>query len=242
VLSHAAFALTEIAGHEGRAAEAGALERLADHAGKHASRLRATAEDLYLRSAKAGPYDGGRGQAAAGSRIVERDYRTWDGSAALAQADGHTTLWYHAAHLRQSWTEIRRDGLDDGPGPTAIRYYNLARACDALAGNFTADMPSAALGDLLRLAQHTRKHAIRLSATAALAEAGGEATAEQAPGRETAAVSVAYQGLPDSVAAVSASAHAAVPKQEGAERADSGAGRRPRRSLFRAKSAAEQGR
>jgi hypothetical protein len=221
VLSHAAYALAEVAGRENRTAEVTALERLADHAGKHAARLRATGEDLFLRSGKAGPYDGGRGQAAIGSLIVERDYRTWDASAASAQAAGHTLLWGHTTRLQQSWAEIRRDGLADGPGPASARYCDLAAACDALADDFTADMPSAALGDLLQVGQHARKHAVRLGATAASYGTSGQQpeTAERAADRNSAADDGTYQGLPDSVAAVSASGHSAVP-QEQASRAE----------------------
>jgi hypothetical protein len=149
-------------------------------------------------------------------------------------------LWNLAPRVQESWGEFRRHGLDDGPGPTAVRYYELARACDALADNFAADMPSGALSDLLELAQHARKHAVRLSATAASVEAGRGGTAERAAGRGAVAGNDAYRGLPDSVAAVSASAHAAVPKQGGAEQVDDGAGRRTLRTLSPNKSAVEK--
>ncbi|HXL95704.1 MAG TPA: UvrD-helicase domain-containing protein [Streptosporangiaceae bacterium] len=99
VLAHATYALAEIACQD--PAEATALERLADHCGKHAARLRATSEDQFLRSAMAAPYEGGRAQATGGSRLVERDYRIWDASAAAAQAATHTMLWRYAARLQE---------------------------------------------------------------------------------------------------------------------------------------------
>ena len=46
----------------------------------------------HLRSAMAAPYEGGRAQAVGGSRIVERDYRTWDASAAAAQRRGRAAV------------------------------------------------------------------------------------------------------------------------------------------------------
>jgi len=165
VLSHAAYALA--ACHENGIEEVIALEQLADHAGLHAARLWRTGEDLYLRSAKAVPYEGWRTQATLASLIVERNYRTWDASAAAAQAASHAVLWPHAVQLQHSWAEIRQHGLDDGPGPAAARYNKLVAACDTLAGEFTTDMPSAALSDLLQLYGNAHKHAIRLSRTAA---------------------------------------------------------------------------
>jgi hypothetical protein len=223
VLSHAAYALA--ACHENGIEEVIALEQLADHAGLHAARLWRTGEDLYLRSAKAVAYEGGRPQAVLASLIIERDYRTWDASAAAAQAASHAVLWPHAVQLQHSWAEIRRHGLDDGPGPAAARYNQLVAACDTLAGEFTTDMPSTALSDLLQLYGHAHKHAIRLSRTAVslAASRGCQGTAQQAASPETATANGAYQGLPDSVAAVSASAHSAMPQQGGGDQASGGA-------------------
>ncbi|HXL95705.1 MAG TPA: hypothetical protein VN969_42840 [Streptosporangiaceae bacterium] len=119
----------------------------------------------------------------------------------------------------------------------------VATACDALADNYTADMPSAALGDLLQLGRHARKHTIRLSATAASHGTSGEeqSAEEQAAGRDAIAGGSAYQGLPDPVAAVTASAHAALPQQSSQEQASGGPENgRTLRSILGKRSRAEQ--
>jgi hypothetical protein len=78
-------------------------------------------------------------------------------------------------------------------------------------------MPSAALGELLQVGQHARKHAVRLGATAASYGMCGQQleTAEQAADRNSVAIDDTYQGLPNAVAAVSASAHSTVPQEAG---------------------------
>jgi hypothetical protein len=164
ILAHAARALEAVPAVAGCAAEAAALSRLADHASKHAERLRATAVQLFLRSGKAGAYHD-RGHAASGSRIVERDFRAWTQLPVAAQAASDSELWERVRLLHSAWDDVHRYGLTDGPGPAAVRYRALADSAFAVADGFTVNLPSAALTGLLELAGHARKHAVRLEAT-----------------------------------------------------------------------------
>lgn len=135
VLAHAAAALAHTASEKNRPAEVTALSLLANHARTHADRLRATADDTFLRTSRAGAY-GGLGVAASGSRIIEQDYLSWADSPAAAQASSDTTLWVHAKRLQQAWDEVRRHDLADGPGPAATRYAELRDASQSLADRF----------------------------------------------------------------------------------------------------------
>jgi AAA domain/UvrD-like helicase C-terminal domain len=229
VLAHAALALTETAGQDGRSAEVAALGKLTDHAKMHASRLQATADEMFLHTGKAGPYDGGRAQAASGSRIVEKDYLAWAGSPAAAQAASDPGLWTHAKRLQQAWDEIRSRGLADGAGPAAARYAELAEASRTLAGDFTPSLPSPALTGLLQLAGHARKHSIRLQATAASLANPGQSQDSQEVSR-AAAGGDAYRGLPVHVASVSASAHSGQPVPDHRSSGHTHSGRDIRRS------------
>ncbi|HZR52249.1 MAG TPA: UvrD-helicase domain-containing protein [Streptosporangiaceae bacterium] len=198
ILAHAAASLAETATENGQEIEAKALSHLADHAGKHAARLRATADDMYLRSRLSGPYEGGRAQASAGSRIIDMDYRAWADTAAASQAATDPRTSEPARRVRHAWEEASRRGLADGPGPAAERYQLIADAAGALAAALPVELPSSGLGELLQLAGHARKHAIRLGAT-------GNAQAAASSGESVR--SEPYRDLPADVAAVAAQAH-----------------------------------
>ncbi len=166
VLSHAASAPAATTVVQAQPAEAAVLNRLAEHARLHAGRLRATADEHFRRSRKAGPYTSGRPEAALGSRIIEKDYLTWSRSPAATKAAKDNGLLVHIKRLREAWDQIGRHGLGDGPGPAASRYTELASASAAVADNLLLSLPSTALEPLLDLASHASKHAIRLRATA----------------------------------------------------------------------------
>lgn len=121
---------------------------------------------MFLQSRKSGPYTGGQTQARSGSRIVEADYRAWNGTPATRQATNGSALWAHVKRIRETWDQIRSHGLAEGPAAAADRYQDLAAAAAALADALTPAFPSAALPPLLDLASHATKHAIRLRATA----------------------------------------------------------------------------
>jgi hypothetical protein len=95
-----------------------------------------------------------------GSRVVENDYRAW------IQTTGASS----DSPLGQAWETIRSVGLADVPAPAAARYGDLAEAAVNVADNWNSDLSSTALGPLLDLASHARKHAIRLRATAEVQE------------------------------------------------------------------------
>jgi hypothetical protein len=166
MLSHAAAALATTTAVRAQPTEAAILARLTEHSRLHAGRLRATADEHFRRSRKAGPYTGGRVEAVSGGRIVEKDYLTWSRSPAAAKAAKDNGLFVHVKRLREAWDQIRRHGLADGPRPTASRYTELADASAAVADNFLVSQPATGLEPLLDLAGHARKHAIRLQATA----------------------------------------------------------------------------
>ena len=200
ILAHAAAALAETAAESGQDVEVKALSQLADHAGKHAARLRATAQDMYLRSRLSGPYDGGRAQASSGCRIIDMDYGAWTDTAAASQAADDTRTREPARRVRHAWEDAHRRGLADGPGPAASRYQAIADAAEALAADFPLGLPSSGLAELLQLAGHARKHAIRLRATGT-----GQ---DNANGRDAAAAEIGtYRDLPAEVAVVTAQAH-----------------------------------
>jgi AAA domain len=214
VLSHAAGALAEAARSEGRRTESTALSRLALHSLQHAGRLRATADRCFLRSAQAGPYDGGLAQAAEGSKIVEKDYNAWTRTLAAGLAINDSQLWRHARRLRSAWAGAWQGGLRDGPGPAADRYLELAGASAEMAGAYPAGLPSSALAMLLELGSHAGKHAIRLRATAsaqAEMQAGTPEERQMAERVEQFRQPAVYQDLPAGVAAVAAQAHTSQP-------------------------------
>jgi hypothetical protein len=119
---------------------------------------------MFLRSRKSGPYTSGQAEAEAGSLIIETDYLTWSRTPAANQAD--SALSAHAMRVRETWSQIRRRGLADGPAAAADRYQALAAAATDLADALTPEFRCAALPPLLDLASHAGKHAIRLRATA----------------------------------------------------------------------------
>ena len=212
VLAHATAALAEATKPEDRPAEVAALTKLAGHARLHADRLRATAEHHFLRSPNAGPYQGGRAQAASGSRIVEKDYLGWSRTPAAAQAAGDSKLKEHAQRLERAWDEVRHRGLADGPGPAAFRYQELSDAAYLVAGSLTSAFPTTALTSLLEIASHAAKHAIRLGATAAASSAAREEQTDT--GRTAASANSAYQNLPADIAALSAQGHSGLPHRD----------------------------
>jgi AAA domain len=215
VLSHAANSLAEAIRVEVRQTNTAALSRLAFHALQHGWRLQATAEEKFMRSPQSGPYTDGRAQAAAGSKLVAKDYDLWAQTPAAALAVNDTRLWRYAQRLDQAWHQVRQHGLDDGPGLAAARYSDLGDAAAEMASAYPAGLPSSALAMLLDLRTHAGKHATRLSATAdAQASAAGGTREEQ---QMAAAVEQfqqppgAYQGLPAGIAAVASSAHSGQP-------------------------------
>jgi N12 class adenine-specific DNA methylase len=108
-------------------------------------------------------YTGGRTQAESGSRIIESDYLAWAkirSRTASVETPEHLT---RAQQLIASWRAVSTHGLDDGPGPAAARYQALAHAASALAALGTSTAEPRALS---KLADHARKHAGRLNATA----------------------------------------------------------------------------
>jgi N12 class adenine-specific DNA methylase len=116
--------------------------------------------------AEARPYAGGRAQAESGSRIIEDDYLAWTKIRARATVDKTSAHQGRAEQLIASMRAVSTHGLADGPGSAAARYEVMAHAASALGvlsaqGDHTAE-PAA----LARLADHTRKHAERLNATA----------------------------------------------------------------------------
>src|SRR5216683_329502 len=215
VLAHAAHAVAESLDMAVRLSELGPLVRLAQDAGKHAERLRATAGHAFLRSPRAGPYTGGRGQAESGSRIIENDYLTWTRTEAAARIARSAIRAKGFARMRSAWTAIRDRGLDDGPGPAADRYTALTYAARHLTERFEHDYPSADLIPLLELTDHATRHATRLRATADAHTAQREARTKeraQAQGRpagheSNSPATDSYQGLPVQVSAVTRRAH-----------------------------------
>jgi hypothetical protein len=155
ILSHAASALAATPELHDRDREQAILTRLATHARLHGDRLRATADLLFTRSSRSGPYAGEQG---GGSRVIENDYRTWTRTRGASSSN--------SGRLGQAWVAIRSCGLADGPAPAADRYTELADAAAEVADDWSPDLPSTALGPLLDLADHARKHAVRLRATA----------------------------------------------------------------------------
>lgn len=206
LLAHAASALGECL-DEGNQAEQTALTALAAHARLHARRLQATADQHFLRSRYSRPYQGGRAQAAAGSRIVESDYIRWTQTTASALADAAPALITHAKRLRRAWGEISHRDLADGPAPAAARYHELAEAAAELADHFTSELPCFALKLLLDLAGHARKHSIRLHSTARALGLSDEDNTVESAHHEAAADTAAYQNLPVGIAAVASHAH-----------------------------------
>jgi hypothetical protein len=215
-LAHAALALAAATDSAGNPRESAALEVLATHARKHSVRLRATAEHAFPRSGQSGRYQGGRAQAEKGSQMIEKDYRTWIRTGSPLEAARDPQLWQHARRAEQAWHEVRRRGVADGPAAAATRYGELADAAEGLADGFTVTLPSSALPSLLELAEHARKHSMRLTATA-LAMAGtrsGHSTEDQrladtdrSPGNAR------HDGLPDHLAAITRNAYASQHRQ-----------------------------
>jgi hypothetical protein len=215
-LAHAALALAAATDMAGNPRESAALDVLATHARKHSVRLRATAEHAFSRSGQSGRYQGGRAQAEKGSQMIEKDYRAWIRTGSPLEAARDPQLWQHARRAEQAWHEVRRRGVADGPAAAATRYGELADAADGLADGFTVTLPSSALPSLLELAEHARKHSMRLNATA-LAMAGthsGHSTEDQrladtdrSPGN------AAHDALPDHLAALTRNSHASRHRQ-----------------------------
>jgi hypothetical protein len=142
-----------------------------------------------------------------------RSYQAWAGTPAATQAASESTLQSQARRLHQAWEQILSHGLADGPGPAAARYRELADASHALALDFPATLPSAALTPLLELASRAGKHAIRLHATAIAHSAQRDEQAEaREPSSRAALDSGAYQDLPSDIAARSAQAHSGTPR------------------------------
>lgn len=166
MLSHAAAALAAVPDLAKQPAERAALEKLAGHARIHSGRLHATAEQMFLRSRKSGPYTGNQAEARSGSRIIEDDYRAWSRTPTASRVARDSALSTHDKRIRETWDQIRSRGLADGPSAAADRYQDLAATAAALADAFTPALPSADLPVLLNLANHSAKHAIRLRATA----------------------------------------------------------------------------
>jgi hypothetical protein len=165
VLSHAANVLAE--SPSASEAEQPVLRRLAAHARIHGDRLRATGQALFERSGQSGPYTGGRRQADSGSQIVAADYRSWSQAPGASALLGSDTEDAAARRLLEAWRSVQQYRLDDGPRPAAARYSELADAANAVANQqLSAALPPATLGKLLDLADHARKHATRLRATA----------------------------------------------------------------------------
>jgi UvrD-like helicase C-terminal domain len=212
VLAHAAGALVEPVRDEGLGGEADALRSLRQHALIHGRRLYATSIELFSRSGKSWAYSG-RGQAAAGSRIVESDYRNWNRAPAAASAAADPAVGGDVTVLRQAWATVEQRGLDDGPEQAAVRYQAVSGFARSLVQDFSYRLPSAALAPLLTLVQHADKHSIRLCNTAmagtnetattrgALRQATGERSSPS--GRAT-----PYCGLPAQVATTATRAHA----------------------------------
>lgn len=232
VLAHAAGALAlagsvedanprdeaDIRGKAGVRGGVEALKTLQHHALMHAYRLHATGIDLFLHSSKAGPYEG-RAHAGSGSRILMKDYQVWSRTSSATSAATDPALKEQAAHLSQAWAEIERHGLYDGPGPAAARYRSLASCARSLAEDTTHRLPSMALTQLLELAMHADKHAIRQHATAVAMTGDGPDDAEELCratwGRPAPAGSAdraaPYHSLPGQVAATAARSHAKAP-------------------------------
>jgi len=215
VLAHAAGALAEPVLGEGLGSEADVLLSLRQHALVHGGRLYATSIELFIRSGKSGRYSG-RGQAAAGSRIVETDYRNWIRTPAAASASGDPAVREYVGVLHQAWGRVERRGLDDGPERAAARYQAVSGIARNLAQDFSYRLPSAALIPLLTLAQHADKHSMRLRSSAVARnndtatgyEALRQATGERSVGGGRAAP---YRGLPAQVATTATRAHAESP-------------------------------
>lgn len=165
ILSHAASALAAAPAVHDRDRERSILTRLAKHSKLHGDRLHATAEHLFTRSSRSGPYSGG--QQNAGARIIESDYRNWT---RVSGTSGQP--------LKRAW-DAACHSLADGLVPAVVKYTELADAAANVASNWSPDLPSVAIGPLMTLAGHARKHAIRLRATAD-AVAPTEAASEMA--------------------------------------------------------------
>jgi hypothetical protein len=148
--------------------------------------------------------------------MIEKDYRAWIRTGSPLEAARDPQLWQYARRAEQAWHEVRRRGVADGPAAAATRYGELADAAERLADGFTITLPSSALPSLLELAEHARKHSMRLNATA-LAMAGtrsGHSTEDQrladtdrSPGN------AAHDALPDHLAALTRNAYASKHRQ-----------------------------
>jgi hypothetical protein len=148
--------------------------------------------------------------------MIEKDYRAWIRTGSPLEAARDPQLWQHARRAEQAWHEVRRRGVADGPAAAATRYGELADAAERLADGFTVTLPSSALPSLLELADHARKHSIRLNATA-VAMTGtrnGHSTEDQrladtdrSPG------SAAHDALPEQLAALTRNAYASQHRQ-----------------------------
>jgi hypothetical protein len=112
------------------------------------------------------PYTGGRAQAESGSRIVEDDYHAWAKIRARATIDNTSAQQGRAKQLTASMRAVSTHGLADGPGPAAARYEVMAHAASALGDLSAQGGQTAEPAALARLADHARKHAGRLNATA----------------------------------------------------------------------------
>jgi hypothetical protein len=112
------------------------------------------------------PYEGSRAQAMSGSLIIENDHRAWASARALA---GDASLPDEHPRVRQfsiAWQRVAAKGLDDGPGPAAARYHALAHAALALSSSIDRTSNPHEPEALDLLANHARKHSVRLRATA----------------------------------------------------------------------------
>jgi hypothetical protein len=214
VLSHAAASLAQ----PGGSIESAVLDRLAGHARLHAGRLAATADEHFLRSRLAAPYQSWPAGARGGDRIIESDYTAWNRSGAVVTVRQDTTARACFDRMEEAWTEmldVRRTD-ECGPGHEARAYSEVGDAAAELAGNYPRGATSAHLALLLKLATHARKHAIRL-----------QATHEVRDGRDpvndmTAEFQIRpYQGLPADVASLTAQAHTS--EQAGRDDEETGA-------------------
>jgi hypothetical protein len=143
--------------------------------------------------------------------MIEKDYRTWIRTGSPLEAARDPQLWQHARRAEQAWHEVRRRGVADGPAAAATRYGELADATQALADGFTVTLPSSALPSLLDLAEHARKHSMRLNATA-LAMAGtrsGHSTEDRRQSDTDRPLgNAAYDALPHHLASITKNAYA----------------------------------
>jgi N12 class adenine-specific DNA methylase len=213
-LAHAALALSSAIDRTGNPHEPQALDLIAAHARKHSVRLRSTADRMFSVSRQAGSYQGGRAQAETGSRMVEKDYRTWIRTGSPLEAARDPLLWQHARRTEKAWHAVRRHGVADGPAAAATRYRELADAAQALADGYTVTLPSAALPSLLELAEHARKHSTRLHATARTAAGTrGNNVSDSRAEKGAAPGGDAYGALPDGLATLTRQAYASQHRQ-----------------------------